>query len=101
MSVIREALARRQAGGGGAPGGGGTMPAAGQQSQPGALTPTGNPNTPGQPTPQPPIGTVPGGMPQGAPQGQPQPQQPKPQPNFDDQTKSVGKALIAQLLKYI
>lgn len=107
MSLIREAIARRQAGGvGGSPQGGVTLPAAAQQSQPGGLTPTGQPNTPGQPQPQPPLGAVPGGMPQGAPGGGGAPQQSgvppqKPQANFDDETKSVGKALISQLLKYL
>ncbi len=101
MGLIQQALARRA----GAPGGvagGTTVPAQGQQSQPGGLTPTGNPNVPGTPTPAP-MAAPGGGMP--APQGgAPAPQQPpapKPQANFDDETKNVGKVLITQLLKYL
>lgn len=103
MSAIQQALARR-AGAPGAVAGGTTTPAQGQQSQPGGLTPTGNPNVPGMPMPQPmpmPMGGMP--TPQGgqAPAPQQRPATPKMPASFDDETKNAGKVLITQLLKYL
>lgn len=92
MSLIREAMARRQMGG---VAGGNTAPAAAQQSLPGGAMPSGSPNTPSTPAiPQ----VQGGGAPGAAPQGQ---ARPKPNPSFDDDTKVSAKALMQQLLKYM
>lgn len=92
MSLIREAMARR-AQQGGAPAGGTTIPAMQQQAGAAGVTPTGQPNVPGQLNPV-------------ALQTQ-NPQQnvtkniPKQPPNFDDSTKVSAKALIQQLMRYV
>lgn len=103
MQAIQQALSRRMGQAGGAPAGGNTIPAQAQQSQPGGLTPTGNPNVPGTPTPRPvPSSTMPTGLTNQSAQGQQVvPAAPKPNPTFDDETKSAGKVLITQLLKYL
>lgn len=93
MSLIQEALARRQ----GAQGGTG-MPMQ-QQLTPGAPIQQAPPVAPTGPLPQqqqPQQAQAPQqaqGQPQG---GQRSPQQ---QPQFDDETKSVAKALVTRLLK--
>lgn len=90
MSLIREALARRQAGGG--------APAVDQMSQPTASLPTGGPNTPGvrppQPQPQAPQSVGPrevNSTVKAATQAN--------TPQFDDETRVIAKALVAKLLK--
>ena len=92
MNAIKEAIARRQ--------GGGSTPALSTQGAPAGATPTGGPSTPTVQAPVVPTPTS-GGLPP-APTAQPTPQGTKPAPkqpnNFDDETKTLAKALITKLL---
>ena len=95
MSLIQEAMTRRAQGG--VLSGGGTAPAVGQVSAPVGTTPTGGPATPTTPPPQSPAG--------------PQPQanvgkavksaQVVNGPAFDPDTRTISKALISNLIKYL
>ena len=98
MEAIKQAIARRN--------GGSAAPALSTQGAPGGNTPTGGPSTPTvQPavTPAPqqttpgtlprPTGAPPTGM--STPSGKPQLKQVA---NFDEQTKSLAKALITKLM---
>jgi len=100
MSLIREAMARRARGD---IGGGTTTPAAGQMTAPTGETPVGGPNTPTVPPPGEP---VPGGAPAQPPAAQPvnqglQAGGEAQSPQFDEETRVLGKALIAKLLKVL
>lgn len=101
MSLIREALARRQQGG---LGGGTSMPAASQLTSGGA-SPMGAPQTqqpPGAQQRTPNLGQLPVQVEQtgGAPQNQAlQAGQKAQSPSFDPETRELAKSLVQRLLK--
>ena len=98
MNAIKEALARRKAGG--------AAPALNQQTSPAGMTPTGGPSTPTVPAPASPAPqtTTPGTLPRPMVQAPTGPQAPTGKPqmkqvgNFDDETRSLAKALITKLM---
>lgn len=99
MSVIREALQRRQQGG---LGGGTSLPAAGQVSEGGTSalnapqTPQSQPAAPATPN----INQLPKQVPQGAGNNQQlRTGQQAQNPNFDPETRDLAKSLVQRLLK--
>lgn len=98
MEAIKEAIARHKAGG--------SSSVLSTQGAPAGATPTGGPSTP---TVQPPSSpapqtTSPGTMPQAPARPAPGPQAPTGRPqmkqvaNFDDETRTLAKALITKLM---
>jgi hypothetical protein len=101
MSLIKAAMDRRGMSGGG----GGADPMAAQVTAPTGPTPTGGPNTPTTPPPAAPPAPAPGGgqaMPtRAAAAPMARAAQAAQSPSFDDQTKTIAKALVTKLLQYI
>jgi hypothetical protein len=102
MSLVQEALQRRQLEG--TPAGGAGSPAIGQQTQPQGTTPGGGANTPSIPAP-----SVSAGMPTGQQPNLPLRQsnaalktgQEAQSPQFPDETRQAAKVLVQKLLKVI